>query len=112
MCGKCSIGFQTAGKLCNHVVNQRRCKPPAPEVLAADGGGGDTIGHQLDQLAEQIGASVPGGFGDNSQPMDLDPPVILHASDNLDQILAAGGPPVSFIVNHEADGSLHIQSMP
>ena len=128
VCGMCYMGFVTAAKLCNHVTSRSRCKPAAPEVPGADGdvivaqldqpevpaGGGDDIVAQLDQLAEQIKAAVPGGFGDNAgQLMDLGQhqgAITFHGSENLEQMLAAGGPPIAVIVNpDEADGRLHLQ---
>jgi hypothetical protein len=127
VCGKCLVGFRTAAKLCNHVANKGRCKVPpvaatvgSGEVPAVGGevpaGGGDDIVTQLNQLADQVEASVPGGFGDIViQPMDLGQdqgPIILRGSDNLEEMLAAGGPPVTVIVNpDEADGSFHLQPM-
>ena len=58
--------------------------------------------------------AVPGGFGDNAgQLMDLGQhqgAITFHGSENLEQMLAAGGPPIAVIVNpDEADGRLHLQ---
>ena len=118
VCGKCLKGFRTAAKLCNHVANRGRCKPAALEVppIAAEvpaggrevpAGGGDNMVSQLNQLAQQIEAAVPGGFGDAvGQDQGA---IIFHGSENLELMLEAGGPPIAVIVNpDEADGSLHL----
>jgi hypothetical protein len=123
------MGFLTAGKLLNHVVNRSRCKPAASEVLLlAEGDAvvpaapevlpveGDAVpAGDTNVPADMIRglASVPDGRGDSgSQEMDLSSgDLVINTFDNVEDLLRPDVPLTFLVGPAGADGTVSLEPM-